>query len=242
MTNQSQNVEEVKKPKSVCILAMGMSNQAYFMEAAQRGGLMPYDETWCINAMGGIVKHDLLFHMDDIRIQERRAEAKPESGISGMLKWMKKSDKPIMTSRAHPEYKNSVDFPLEEVIKCIGIPYFNNTAAYALAYAIYIGVEKVAIYGCDFTYPNAHIAESGRGCMEFLIGVAGSRGIEVCLPEMTTLLDKNYGKPSIYGYDTEQIEIGQGFEVKREPLPEDKWPTAAEMEKRYDHKPKYQEQ
>ncbi len=240
MTSQSPSVEENVKRKTVAIVAMGGSNSAFFAEAAKRGGKMPYDEIWCINAMGGILKHDRLFHMDDIRIQERRAEN--NGSIKGMLNWMKNSDKPIVTSRAHPDYPSTEDFPLEEVIKCIGLPYFNSTAAYAIAYAIYIGVEKMAIYGCDFTYPDAHIAESGRGCVEFLMGIAGSRGIEVAVPENTTLLDKCMSDLPIYGYDTEDVKLTEEGKIIRDPLPEKQWPTAVEMEKRYDHKPKYQEQ
>jgi hypothetical protein len=49
------------------------------------------------------------------------------------------------------------------VINSCGIAYFNNTAAYAVAYAVHIGVKKITLFGCDYTYPNAHDAEKGRG-------------------------------------------------------------------------------
>ena len=51
-----------------------------------------------------------------------------------------------------------VDGLVEEVGKSIeqskkvktAYVYFNNTASYALAYAIYLGVEKISIFGCDY--------------------------------------------------------------------------------------------
>jgi hypothetical protein len=50
--------------------------------------------------------------------------------------------------------------------------YFNSTAAYAVAYAIHMGVKKISVFGMDFTYPNAHDAEKGRACVEFWLGIA----------------------------------------------------------------------
>jgi hypothetical protein len=48
------------------------------------------------------------------------------------------------------------------------VGYFNSTAAYAVAYAVAIGVEQITLFGFDFTYPNAHQAEQGRGLRRVL--------------------------------------------------------------------------
>jgi hypothetical protein len=45
--------------------------------------------------------------MDDVRIQEIRAAARPESNIATMLGWMRKHPGPIYTSRLHPDYPAS---------------------------------------------------------------------------------------------------------------------------------------
>jgi hypothetical protein len=75
------------------------------------------------------------------------------------------------------------------VINSCGIAYFNNTAAYAVAYAVHIGVKKISMYGCDYTYPNAHDAEKGRACTEFHLGIAKARGIRIGLTDKTSLMD-----------------------------------------------------
>jgi hypothetical protein len=106
-----------------------------------------------------------------------------------MLGWLRNHPGPIYTSRAHPDYPGLVEFPLEDVINSCGIAYFNNTAAYAVAYAVHIGVKKITLFGCDYTYPNAHDAEKGRACTEFHLGIAKARGIRIGLTDKTSLMD-----------------------------------------------------
>jgi hypothetical protein len=74
---------------------------------------------------------DRVFHMDDVRIQQVRADAVPDSNIAVMLDWMKAHPGPIYTSRPHPDYPGLVRFPLQDVLNDLGTAYFNGTAAYA---------------------------------------------------------------------------------------------------------------
>jgi hypothetical protein len=203
------------------------------------GGRHKYcDETWGINALGSIFQCDRIFHMDDVRIQELRAKAKPESNIAAMLEWMKTSPIPIMTSRVHDDYPALEAFPLEEVLNNFDSGYFNNTAAYAVAYAINMGVERISLFGVDFTYPNAHDAEKGRACVEFWLGVAADRGIKITVPKNTTLLDAlNTKEERFYGYDTLELNIFRDEDdVLRVTFDErEHLPTAEEVEDAYDH-------
>jgi hypothetical protein len=65
-----------------------------------------------------------------------------------------------------------------------------------------IGVERLTIFGFDFTYPNAHHAEKGRACVEFYLGIAKARGIQIGLPDNTTLMDGCTSRGErYYGYD-----------------------------------------
>jgi SAM-dependent methyltransferase len=52
------------------------------------------DEVWTINALGDVLACDRVFHMDDVRIQEIRAAAEPDSNIAAMLAWMKTAPGP----------------------------------------------------------------------------------------------------------------------------------------------------
>jgi len=222
-------------PNSVSIVAMGMSAATYMRLCSNKGNRKRVsDETWAINSMGGVIKHDLLFHMDDCKIQEARAQRRENSNVAGMITWLK--DHPnFMTSRKYDGYEGAIEFPLQDVINYLGVTYFNNTVAYAVAYAIYIGVKKIGIYGADYSYDNLHKSESGRGCVEFLLGIAAARGIDIKVAGDSTLLDANVPKDRrFYGYDSYDIELKQtdhGVEViknNREVLP-----SALEIEKRY---------
>ncbi len=181
---------------------------------------------------------DLVFHMDDVRIQEIRASAAPASNIAGLLKWIKKSPVPVVTSRAHPDYPALVEFPLEDVLNHLGHDYFNSTAAYAIAFAIHTGATKISVFGMDFTYPNLEHAEKGRACVEFWLGVAHARGIELRLPETSSLMDSMHSRASrLYGYDT--VDVGFHMQpdgvLKLSFTPRATLPSAAEIEANYDH-------
>lgn len=226
-------------PKRVAILGLGPSVAQYLELTKRAGGRHKhFDETWCINALGDVFACDVVFHMDDVRIQEIRAAAAPDSNIAAMLAWLKTHPGPVITSRAHPDYPGLVEFPLQEFLQQVdGSAYFNSTAAYAIAYAIFIGVEHLAVFGNDFTYENSHHAEKGRACVEWWLGYAKARGMQVTVPHVSSLLDAcNTQADRLYGYDTFDMQIqrtADGPIVNK--TPRDKLPTAAEIEARYDH-------
>ena len=197
------------KGKTVALLGLGPSVTDYLEMTKRIGGRHKLaDETWCINALGDVFACDLIFHMDDVRIQEVRAKANSDSNISVMLEWLKTCKTPVITSRTHEDYPSLVAFPLEEVINKYKLEYFNSTAAYAIAYAIHTGVKKLIIFGHDFTYPDAHDAEKGRACVEFWCGVAISHGMKLDFPPSTTLMDALHTREErLYGYDTVKVYV-----------------------------------
>lgn len=226
----------------VVILGMGPTAEQYVDLAKRLGGRRRFaDQVWAINGIADVVQCDLVFHMDDIRVQELRAAAAPNSNIAEMVKWLKTSPVPVITSRAHPDYPALREFPLQDVINSLGMAYFNGTAAYAAAYAIFMGATKISLFGCDYSYENSHQAEKGRGCLEFWLGFAAARGIELGFADRTSLLDTidepaDEGVLNVYGYDFDHvlIDVIDGaaqvrFEPKENP------PTAAQIEARYDH-------
>lgn len=110
-----------------------------------------------------------------------------------------KHDKPIITSKAYEHIPKSESYPLEEVVNHIGLPYLNTTVAYAFALAWYEGFKEIRLFGCDFTYPDLHAAESGRGNVEFLIGAALRDEVKTFIGSSSTLMDMNV-KRKFYGY------------------------------------------
>lgn len=239
-----RTVETLKEDgggKHIAILGLGPSIDQYLDYTKRLGGRSAFcDEVWAINALGNVLDCDLVFHMDDIRVQEKRAAAQPDSNIAAMVKWLKTSKIPVVTSRAHPDYPALVEFPLEDVLNNLQHDYFNSTAAYAVAMAIHVGATKISCFGMDFTYANSHQAEKGRACVEFWLGVAKSRGILLSMPKTTTLMDAmNERKERLYGYDTLDVifdvQANGAVKLKFKPLDEDQIPSAEEVERRYDH-------
>lgn len=231
--------DEVTPGKHIAILGLGPSVDQYTDVVKRQGGRHKFcDEVWTINALGSVFDCDLIFHMDDVKIQEIRAEAAPASNIAAMLRAIKASKVPVMTSIPRPEYPATVGFPLEDALNIFGLEYFNSTAAYAICWAIMQGAAQISIFGMDFTYANTHQAEKGRACVEYWLGQAQARGIKINLPKTTTLLDAcNTREERMYGYDCVNIEFqmqGDGT-VKLVFTDREKLPTAEEIEKAYDH-------
>jgi len=230
---------EPSVPEHVLILGLGPSLETYVDIAKRLGGRHAFaDEVWGINAVAGILQCDRVFHMDDVRVQEVRAAARPESNIAKMLEWLRVHPGPIYTSRAHPAYPGLVEFPLQDVINSCGWAYMNSTAAYAVAYAVHIGVKQISLFGVDFTYQDSHKAEKGRGCVEFHLGIAAARGIKIGFPDTTSLMDACAPiEERLYGYDTVHLSIDGEDDgpVTVTMTPREQIATADEIEARYDH-------
>ncbi len=193
----------------IAILGLGPSVRQYLELTKRLGGRRAFcDEVWGINALGDVFACDRVFHMDDVRIQQIRADANPGSNIARMLEWLKTHPGPIITSRASPEYPGLVEFPLAGVLTKFPMGYFNSTAAYAVAYALHLGASKITCFGMDFTYPDAHEAEKGRACVEFWLGMAAALGVQISMPKTTSLLDSMASAADrFYGYDCVNLNI-----------------------------------
>lgn len=225
-------------PGHVAILGLGPTVADFLHVTRCMGGRKAYcDQVWGINALGGILDCDLVFHMDDVRIQERRARANPSGNIANMLKWMRRYSGRIITSRPHPRYQALEAFPLQELLDETGSLYLNSTGAYAVAYAVLQGATRLSLFGIDYSYANSHDAERGRACFEFWLGIAHARGITIAVPTATPLMDSNVPQPQkLYGYDT--MTVSAAMAGKRRVLsfaPREKFAGAAEIEARYDH-------
>jgi hypothetical protein len=196
-------------PKTVALVCMGPSIMDYFgATLTQEMTLAFADEVWALNMASNTIEHDVVFWMDDLRSQKN---FRP-----GLIDLLRKRGKPVVTCTRYPDLvPSSYDFPIGELselsIPVFGKPYFNNGVAMAIAYAIWLGVKCLKIYGADFTYPNRSFAEAGRACVECWITIASVRGMEVQLAPNTSLMD-NVSDHGIYGYD-EQPEVKIGDQV-----------------------------
>jgi hypothetical protein len=188
-------------PYTVAIVAMGPSHRDYLDEClACSSRWAVADETWAINAMAGVIQHDRAFIMDDLPYFAKQARTAPH--LAGYKDWLHKSTAPIYTSTAHPEFPASVRYPIEDVVQKLRVAYFNTTVAYAVAYALYIGVREMKLYGMDFTdRTNQAFSEAGRACVEYWLRDAAWRNIKVTIARSSSLCDHATNRP-LYGYST----------------------------------------
>ena len=86
-------------------------------------------------------------------------------------------------------------YPIDEVIRKFGRAYFANTVCYMIAYAMYMGIKKMNLYGIDHLTWQSYIVE--RCGVEYWLGRAEQSGIEIDIAEGSALLKTLDGK--LYG-------------------------------------------
>jgi hypothetical protein len=109
---------------------------------------------------------------------------------------------PIYTCELDERVPSAIEYPIESVIHDLGCAYFNNTIPYVIAYALWNKVNKISIFGVDYTYrSNMHFAEAGRGCVEFWLSKCIDAGVQIEIAPRSTLLDTDVGfEEKLYGY------------------------------------------
>ena len=180
----------------IAIVGVGGSYADYI---AARVASQEFDEIWGINCIGGVIHVDKTFMMDPASRFIDTENAGSQTGIA--REFLTKNKAPIFSCAKHPDFPAIEQYPLEDVVKSTGYCYFNNTVAYAIAYAVWKKVEKISLYGIDFTYKNVNMAESGRACCEFWCAIAVSKGIKLEVAHRSGLLDTNVpDNEKLYGY------------------------------------------
>lgn len=84
--------------------------------------------------------------------------------------------------------------------------YFKNSVPMILAYAWFIGVEQICLFGADYTHPSGQAREADQPNAEYWLGWCEALGINLLLPGDTTLKSTREGR-SLYGYGTRQPEL-----------------------------------
>lgn len=123
---------------------------------------------------------------------------KPESlRAPDYFKTLAEFPQPIYTQEHWDDVPASIAFPLDDVRQTVfkGFPrarwstqvdWYNSSPAYMLALAIHEGAETIGLFGIDVRDDSEFAYESP--CLEYLIGLAVGKGIEVVIPEGPTAL------------------------------------------------------
>ena len=187
----------MSKIKSVAIVGLGNSGFEYIRSRVRSEKV---DEVWAINSMSSVIYHDKCFMMDPASRFLDTPNAGNQTDIMAE-RLQVKLNVPIFSCVLDKRCPDVVEYPLQKVLKKVGFAYLNNTVAYALAYAIYLEVKELHLYGIDFTHKNVSFAEAGRGCCEFWLAVASTKGIKINIAHSSSLLDTNVpDDQKFYGY------------------------------------------
>jgi hypothetical protein len=109
-------------------------------------------------------------------------------------KWLKECGIPIYMVKRDHEIPTSIRFPIERMIASAS-DYFTSTVAYMLALAISEGFSKIHLYGIDLVVGTEY--EVQKSCVEFWLGMAHGKGIDLNIPQSCALLTQTHR----YGYE-----------------------------------------
>ena len=186
------------KGSNVAIVAMGQSQIDYHLS---RTHSLVFDEIWAINAMIGVLPEiDRAFILDPMT---RFFDTEDAGSMTPMMrKYLPTVTYPIYTCELDERVPYAEEYPLPYLVGDLGCAYFNNTVAYAIAFALWNQVSHLTIFGVDFTYKtNMHYAESGKACCEFWLAKCMENNINVSVAPRSNLLETNVDiKEKLYGY------------------------------------------
>jgi|GEM_PF-6805031 len=119
---------------------------------------------------------------------------------SNHLEFLRTTKLPVYLQELQPdECPTGIRYPYEEVVEDLGGNYFScNSFGWMLALAIHLGWSRqfrdIQLYGVDFG--SGDVGDSyARPMIEYLIGLARGRGMQVTVPEHSALLKEDlYGK------------------------------------------------
>jgi len=121
--------------------------------------------------------------------------------------WIKGCNIPVFMSNPPDNFPTAVRYPVERLIQKHGIDYFTSTVSFMLAWAIDCIDIKVADTGDDYSDYSIGVFgidlivgteyEVQKACVEYWLGIAEGRGINIVLPPQTALLKQAYR----YGYE-----------------------------------------
>ena len=187
-----------KNPAKIAVMGTGHGWEALPLQS---------DHTiYCLNDFIFVDKYqinpDVLFIMDAL-------DEKPKivSGIDNLGEVVAKINKlniPLISPCKYAEIPKSEAFPLEEAVKRFGTPYFSNTIAYMVCYALLQGAKEIELFGVN--QAGAHEYTEEKGSVEYWIGIAVGMGVKVTINGKDSQLLKHKGRQGrniLYGYQTD---------------------------------------
>lgn len=165
---------------------------------------------YCLNDYIHVEKYgirpDMLFILDIL--DEKPQVVSGQDNLGVVIQRINSLGVPLVAPYRYEEIPLSQAFPIEECVKEFGQPYFSNTIAYMIAYALLKGVKEIEFYGVN--QAGSHEYAEEKGGVEYWIGIAVGRGVKVTIngKDSQLLMYKGrYGRGLLYGYLQSYEEI-----------------------------------
>lgn len=117
--------------------------------------------------------------------------------------WLAQQGPNAVLKQRLPETPDASEYPLAAVLQAFSDRYFTNSVSYMIALALLEGCDELGLWGIDMaltgdpTKPASNEYSMQRPSVEFYLGIAMGRGIQVHLPPETTLLKAR----RLYGFE-----------------------------------------
>ncbi|MBO2522044.1 MAG: hypothetical protein CW345_09670 [Firmicutes bacterium] len=186
-----------------------MASKVAIVGGAWTRRLAPYgDDAWEIWAFSSLKLHTPritrwfeMHALPDLKGQLVK-ETRRRHSYASYMAFLRRLEVPVYMQDVVPEVPGSVRYPLEQALAAFG-RCFSSTASYLIALAILEGFPTIGVWGVHLTHKSVYARQ--RPGVEYLLGVARQRGIEVVLPRQSPLkIPKRPVLPRVdvlYGYD-----------------------------------------
>lgn len=151
------------------------------------------EENWGISSLILKKSLNLLFLMHPQELIHQYYEVHKEVMVK-----VKETGVQVITIVEDESLPGALIYPIHEMPS----QYFTSSFAYMIAYAIYKGFTEIHMYGVPLVLKEEYYEQ--RTCIEFWIGLAKGRGIDVTIHGLTTLFStgRHAGR---YGYEWNQL-------------------------------------
>lgn len=187
--------------------------------ANYRRDLAPWEETaspesWCWWALNEIPqpRMDRHFELHPMEVQSARE-----------LAWLAACTVPCYLLTPDPRVPSGIGYPLEWVLERTGgRRYFTCTFAFQIALALAEGFKEIGLWGVDLDLGTARERLVEKPCVEYWLGLAEGRGVNILLPSGSTLLSRDFQ----YGYDyhDELAAMNRVCDEMLLTIPVERWP------------------
>ena len=113
----------------------------------------------------------------------------------GHLEWLRSRSFPVFLHEARPDWPHTQTFPRGELEAKFG-RYFASTPAWMLAWMLEEGYQEIQIMGIHLATQWEYVQQ--RPNLEFLLGIALQRGVQIVIPNRSPLLKSKW----VYAYET----------------------------------------